>query len=156
MSYLTADELIAGAAVTHDVVLPSGLVHGAGGAKVKLRPLTVRDVQRVTKAARDDDRLLSVLLLKEALVEPSLTFEQVQALPAGLARFLVDELNQASGLKVAQRGMAEAIEAPLARACFVLAREFGWSPQEVGELTVGQILLYLEMINQHRAEAASA
>jgi hypothetical protein len=65
----------------------------------------------------------------------------------------VDELNRVSGLKVAERGMAEAIEALLARACFVLAREFGWSPQEVGELTVGQILLYLEMINQHRAEA---
>lgn len=156
MGYLTADELLAGATVTHDVALPAGLAETPTGAKVKLRPLTVRDVQRVTKAAKDDDRLLSVLLLKEALVEPALSFEQVHALPAGLARFLVDELNRVSGLKVAERGMADAIEAPLARACFVLAREFGWSPQEVGELTVGQILLYLEMINQHRAEAASA
>ena len=50
--------------------------------------------------------------------------------------------------------LAGAVEAPLARACFILAREFGWSPQEVGELTMGQILLYLEMLGQgRRAEA---
>jgi hypothetical protein len=151
--YLSADELLAGAAVTHDVELPRELVEGPPGRNVKLRPLTVRDVQRVTKAAKDDDKLLSVLLLKEAMVEPGLSFDQVQALPAGLARFLVDELNRISGLRVSERGMAEAVEAPLARACFVLAREFGWSPQEVGELTVGQILLYLEMVQQNRAQA---
>jgi len=151
--YLSADELLAGASVTHDVELPREFVEGAPGRKVKLRPLTVRDLQRVTKAAKDDDKLLSVLLLKEALVEPALSFEQVQALPAGLARFLVDELNRISGLRVSERGMAEAVEAPLARACFVLAREFGWSPQEVGELTVGQILLYLEMVQQNKAQA---
>jgi hypothetical protein len=156
VAYLSADELLAGAAVTHDVVLPAGFANGAGDAKVKLRPLTVRDLQRVTKAAKDDDKLLSVLLLREALVEPQLSFEQVHALPAGIARYLVDELNRISGLKVASNSMSEAIEAPLARACFVLAREFGWSPQEVGEMTVGQILLYLEMINQHRAQAGGA
>ena len=156
MAYLSAEDLLAGAAVTHDVVLPAGLVNGAGDAKVKLRPLAVRDLQRVTKAAKDDDKLLSVLLLKEALVEPQLNFEQVHALPAGVARYLVDELNRISGLKVGERTMSEAIEAPLARACFVLAREFGWSPQEIGDMTVGQILLYLEMINQQRTQAGSA
>jgi hypothetical protein len=155
MGYLTADELLGGASLTHDIEIPAA-VGGAPGARVKLRPITVRDLQRVTKAAKEDDKLLSVLLLKEALVEPALGFEQVHGLPAGLARFLVDELNRISGLRVPERGMAEAIEAPLARACFVLAREFGWSPQEVGELTVGQILLYLEMVNQQRAQAAGA
>lgn len=167
MAYLSADELLAGATLTHDVELPASLLgpggsqlggqaaHQAGGPKVKLRPLTVRDLQRVTKAAKDDDKLLSVLLLKEALVEPALSFEQVHALGAGLARFLIDEVNRISGLQVAERGMAEAIEAPLARACFVLAREFGWSPQQVGELTVGQILLYLEMLKADPAQAAA-
>jgi hypothetical protein len=155
MSYLSADELLAGAGITHDIEIPAALAGGATGRKVRLRPLTVRDLQRVTKAAKDDDRLLSVLLLKEALVEPALSFDQVHGLAAGLARFLVDELNRISGLKVAERSMAEAIEAPLARACFVLAREFGWSPQQMGELTVGQILLYLEMIQQNPAQAAT-
>lgn len=160
MTYLSADELLAGATLTHDVELPATLVGSAAtgpgpARKVKLRPLTVRDLQRVTKAAKDDDKLLSVLLLKEALVEPALSFEQVHALGAGLARFLIDEVNRISGLQVAERGMAEAIEAPLARACFVLAREFGWSPQQVGELTVGQILLYLEMLKAEPAQAAT-
>lgn len=159
MTYLSADELLAGATLTHDVELPAALLGHEGGPvkgrKVKLRPLTVRDLQRVTKAAKDDDKLLSVLLLKEALVEPLLSFEQVHALSAGLARFLIDEVNRISGLQVAERGMAEAIEAPLARACFVLAREFGWSPQQVGELTVGQILLYLEMLKADPAQAAA-
>ena len=40
----------------------------------------------------------------------------------------------------------EAVHAPLARACFVLAREFGWTPEECAALTVGQVLLYLEML----------
>jgi hypothetical protein len=95
-------------------------------------------------------------MLKEALVEPALSFEQVHALHTGLARFLLDELNHISGLSVDESSLAEAVQAPLARACFVLAQEFGWSPQEVGELTMGQILLYLEMIRQNTAEAEGA
>lgn len=150
---VTADELLAGGALTHDIELPAALVGPAGGedappSRVRMRPLTVRDVQRCTKAARDDDALLSTLMLKEGLVEPALSIEQVHGLSAGLARFLVEELNRISGLTVDEASVAAAVEAPLARACFVLAREFGWSPQEVGELTVGQVLLYLEMLDQ--------
>jgi hypothetical protein len=156
MSYLTAEELLAGSSVTHDIEVPAILVSGGDGVqpqepmKVKLRPLTIRDVNRVLKAAKDDDALLSALMLKEALVEPVLTFEQVHGLRAGVARFLVEELNRISGLKVLENGMAEAIQAPMAKACFILAREFGWSPLEVGDLTMGQVLLYLEMIRDNK------
>lgn len=162
MAYVTAEELLAGSSITHDVEIPAAVLAPAGGPqavvplKVKLRPLTVRDVQRVTKAAKDDDTLLSVLMLKEALVEPLLSFDQVQALHTGLARYLMDELNRISGLKVEADTLTEAVQAPLARACFVLAREFGWSPHQVGDLTMGQILLYLEMMGQSRAEAEGA
>jgi hypothetical protein len=161
MSYVTADELLAGSSITHDVEIPATILAPTGGptktpSKVKIRPLTVRDVQRATKAAKDGGALLSVLMLKEALVEPSLSFEQVHALHTGLARFLLDELNRISGLTVEEGSMAEAVQAPLAKACFILAQEFGWSPQEVGELTMGQILLYMEMIRQNRLEAESA
>jgi len=162
MAYVTAEELLAGSSINHDVEVPASVLAPAGGPqsaaplKVKLRPLTVRDVQRVTKASKDDDTLLSVLMLKEALVEPALSFDQVQALHTGLARFLMDELNRISGLKVEGNTLADAVQAPLAKACFVLAREFGWSPQQVGDLTMGQILLYLEMMGQSRAEAEGA
>ena len=160
MSLLTADELLAGSALTHDLEIPAAVLAAgadpdapAAPGRVRMRPLTVRDVQRCTKAARDDDALLSMLMLKEALVEPALSLEQVQGLQAGLARFLVDELNRISGLTIDEDGVADAVQAPLARACFLLAREFGWSPAQVGELTVGQVLLYLEMLDQGRVPA---
>jgi hypothetical protein len=146
MGYLTAEDLLAGSALTHDVELPPALRGDAEPARLRVRPLTVRDIQRATRAARDDDTLLSVLMLKEAIVEPALTLEQVHELPAGVARFLLDELNRISGLAVDDETLGDAVQAPLARACFALARSFGWSPQEIGELTVGQILLYLEML----------
>ncbi len=151
---MTADELLAGSAIVHDVEVPAYLVvpgdgsQGKSPTKVKLRPLTVRDIQRLTKAAKDDDTLLSALMLKEGLVDPLLSFEQVHNLHAGLARFLMEELNRISGLKVAEEGLAAAVQAPLAKACFLLAHEFGWPPQQVTELTMGQVLLYLEMIRQ--------
>jgi hypothetical protein len=163
-SYLTADDLLAGAALTHDIEIPASVLAAPGTSgpaagpeavrKVRMRPLTVRDLQRVGKAARDDESLLSVLMLKEAMVEPVLTLDQVHGLQAGLARFLLQELNQISGLAVDGDTLAGAVEAPLARACFILAREFGWSPQEVGDLTMGQILLYLEMLGQRRRAEA--
>ena len=157
MGYLTADELLAGSTITHDIALGLAMPAVAEGsddpavgvaAKVRMRPLTVRDIQKITKAARDDEALLSALMIKEGIVEPALSFDQIQGLPAGLAKFLLGELNRISGLAVTEDEMADAVSAPLARACFVLAREFGWSPQEVGELTIGQLLLYMEMLGR--------
>ncbi len=159
MSYMTAEDLLAGSSIIHDIEVPVSVASPGNGAhaeagehmKVRLRPMTVRDIQRLTKAAKDDDALLSTLMLKEALVQPALSLEQIHDLHAGLARFLMEELNRISGLKMEEKGLAEAVQAPLAKSCFILAREFGWSPQEVGELTVGQILLYLEMIRESKS-----
>jgi hypothetical protein len=157
MGFLSADELLAGGALTHDVAVPAELLESetADPARVRLRPLTVRDVQLVTKAARDDDALLSALMLKTALVQPEMTLDQVQGLSAGLARYLIDEVNRVSGLVVAGDELHDAVEAPLARACFVLAREFGWTPEEIGALTMGQILLYVEMVGRNASVQAA-
>jgi hypothetical protein len=35
-------------------------------------------------------------------------------------------------------------------ASYVMAREFGWTPQQVQSMTMGQIDLYLEMLEQDR------
>ena len=165
MASATADELLAGSALTHAISIPGAVLTPVAGApdgeapaatQVRMRPLTVRDVQLCTKAARDDDALLSSLMLKTALIEPALTLEQIHGMQAGLARFLVDELNRISGLTADEDSISAAVDAPLARACFVLAREFGWSPEDVGELTVGQVLLYLEMLDQGRAPVEAA
>lgn len=146
---LTVEELLAGGALTHEVEVPAELLSadgdGPADARVVLRPLTVRDLQRIGKAARDDEDLSAALMIRQALVEPALKLEQVSQLAAGLARFLVERINAISGVSTPQNALAELVQAPLARACFVLAREFGWTPEEVSGMTIGQILLYLEM-----------
>jgi hypothetical protein len=147
---LSAEELLAGGSLTHEVELPAGLLGGNGSAeaRVVLRPLTVRDLQRIGKAAQDDEGLSATLMVQQALVEPQLKLDQVSSLPAGVARFLVDRINDISGISTPRNALEELVQAPLARACFVLAREFGWTPEEVSGMTIGQILLYLEMAHR--------
>jgi len=149
MGALTAEELLAGSGLTHEITIPAELLPGDGrengSRQVVLRPLTVKDLQTVVKAARDDAGLSSALMIQQALVEPPLSHTQVLKLPAGLARFLVDKINELSGLTTTADALTEYVQAPLAKACFILAREFGWTPEEVSGMTIGQILLYLQM-----------
>jgi hypothetical protein len=147
---LRAEELLAGGALTHEVELPPGLLGDGGPAdpRVVLRPLTVGDLQRIARAAPEDEALSAALMLQRALVEPALQLDQVSNLPAGVARFLVDRINEISGISTPRSALEELVQAPLARACFVLAREFGWTPEEVSGMTIGQILLYLEMAHR--------
>jgi hypothetical protein len=149
---LTAEELLAGSALTHEVAVPADLIgengNGLHDAQVVLRPLTVRDLQRIGKAVSGDDSLSAALMIQQALVEPALRSEQVSQLPAGLARFLVEQINAISGISTPRDALEELVQAPLARACFVLAREFGWTPEEVSGMTIGQVLLYLEMAHR--------
>jgi len=149
---LTAEELLAGSALTHEIEMPEELLSTStdGPAMVVvLRPLTVRDLQRIGKAVRDDDSLSATLMIQQALVEPELKLEEVTRLPAGLARFLVERINSISGINTPRDALEELVQAPLARACFVLAKEFGWTPEEVSGMTIGQILLYLEMAHRN-------
>jgi hypothetical protein len=151
---MTAEELLAGGSLTHEVELPADLLQGGpADAHVVLRPLTVRSLQRIAKAAQDDEELSASLMIQQSLVEPALKLEQVSALPAGMARFLVDRINQISGISTPRDALEELVQAPLARACFVLAKEFGWTPEEVSGMTIGQILLYLEMAHREGAKA---
>jgi hypothetical protein len=171
---LSVEDLLASGATTHVVALPAALLAGglaaAGAAgiagdaaaetpaagEVVLRPLLVRDVDRVVRAAREQRVLTSVLLVQQALVAPKMTVEQVGSLPAGLVQFLAEKVNALSGLALGEDDIERAVKAPLARACFVLAREFGWTPAECSELTVGQILLYLEMLARDEPAGNSA
>jgi hypothetical protein len=150
---LTAEELLAGASITHDVEVPNefrnGALNGGDPARVTLRPLNVRDLQRIGKAAADDEGLSAWLIIQQGVVEPALKAEQVAQLPAGLARFLIEQINAISGISTAGDALAELVQAPLAKACFVLAREFGWTPEQVSGMTIGQILLYLEMSHRN-------
>lgn len=153
---LSAEDLLAGAGATYKVEIPARVLDpdGAetGGGEVELRPLTVRDLQRITQAAKDQQVLTSVLMVQQAMVRPKLTVEQAGSLPAGVVQFLLQKVNSISGLALDGGEIEQAVRAPLNRACFLLAQEFGWTPAQCSELTVGQVLMYLEMM----AKGASA
>ncbi len=40
------------------------------------------------------------------------------------------------------------MESPLARLSYRLARAFGWTPEEIGKLTMGQANLYLDFLDE--------
>ncbi len=158
---LTAEELLAGGALRHEVEIPHEILHPNGAKKSKgkektgteksvavLRPLTVRDIQLILKAAKENEVLTSSLIVQKGLIEPDMEQKQIASMHAGLVKFLVDKIQEISGMAANQDTLTEMVQAPLSRACFVLAKEFGWTPQEVSEMTIGQILLYLEMLNK--------
>lgn len=151
---LSAEELLAGGTLTQEVTIPGELLsqngkkNGLTQGTIVLRPLTVRDLQHIAKASHDDENLSAALMIQQSLVEPALKLEQVSQLPAGLARFLVERINAISGVNTPRNALEELVQAPLAKACFTLAKEFGWTPEEVSGMTIGQILLYLEMAHR--------
>lgn len=156
MPLATADLLLGGDAtyvvqVPAEVLRPGG-ADGTGepadGGTVTLRPLRLADIQRIRKASEGQDALTGALMIQEALVEPAVKLEQVNRMHAGLVQFLLREINRVSGLSLSGDELRETVQAPLARACYTLAREFGWTPQECAQLTLGQILVYLEMIGR--------
>ena len=153
---LAPEELLAGSALTFEVEVPSYVLRPGEGAApqpelpatVRLRPLTVADLQTIARAAKESDSLTATLMVHSALVEPELTIAQLTTMQVGLLQFLLERVNELSGISAASAEVAQAVDAPLAKATFVLAEEFGWTPQEVGELTLGQILLHLKMLGE--------
>jgi hypothetical protein len=154
---LSPEELLAGSELTYEVQVPPSVLRPGNGAaagerqSVRIRPLTVSDLQLVTRAARENDSLVGVLMVQRALVEPAMTIPQVAGMHVGLLQFLLGEVNRVSAIAVTDAEVAAAAAAPLSRAAFVLAREYGWTPQQVSELTLGQVLLHLEMLSTEPA-----
>lgn len=151
---LSAEDLLAGSSLTFAVEVPASVLRpdaGGGGGTVQLRPLTVRDLQLVSRAARESDSLLATLMVQRSLVEPAMSVAQVSTLPVGLVQFLLHHVNRISGITATSDELSAAAEAPLARAAFALARELGWTPQQINELTLGQMMLHLQMLREKPA-----
>jgi len=144
---LSAEELLAGSAVTVEVEIPISLLgeSDAQDRQVRLKPLSVHDLRLINRAARDNDDLTAALMVQRSLVEPKLTAPQISGLSAGLLQFLLNQVNRISGIHVSEEELAEAMQDPIAQASLQLAREFGWTPQQIGELTLGQMLMHLQM-----------
>jgi hypothetical protein len=154
---LSADELLAGSALTFEIDVPAQVLSpGENGADtangpartMRLRPLTVHDLQLIARAAKENGDLVATLMVQQALVEPAMTVSQVAAMHIGLMQFLLHHVNRISGIATPADHLLAAVDAPLAKATFILAREFGWTPQEMNELTLGQIALHLQMLKE--------
>ncbi|TQM61938.1 hypothetical protein [Humibacillus xanthopallidus] len=153
---LTAEDLLAGTATVHEVVVPAHVLRpgdptersetqggpGLPGA-VRLRPLTVGTLVLISRAARDDPSLVPLLLVKESMVEPAMSLDELRRLHAGLIHFLVSKVNTISGLSPSGDVLDDAVSSPVGQVHILLARHFGWSPDQVARLTPGQVAVYL-------------
>jgi len=148
---LSAGDLLAGSGLVHEVevpphvLMPAGPDHAAG--KVLLRPLSLAVLATISRAARDDAGLVPVLMVKESMVEPELGFEQVRRMHVGLVRFLLDQVTAISGLAAAD-GAEDAAASALGATHLLLAKHFGWTPEQVSALTPGQVAVYLAGVRQ--------
>ncbi len=140
---ISAEDLIAGASAEQAVEIPATLLPEAEDRRVVLRPLTVRDLRLIAKAVRDNDDLSGALMVRQALLDPVLTLEQIGALPAGLLQFLLAEVNRISGITATEAEVVDALEDPLVQASLLLSRELGWTPEEIGRLTLGETMLHV-------------
>lgn len=158
---LTGEELVAGSALTYEAEVPAAILHPGNGAEpsvpgtVRLRPLTVGDLQVITRAAKESDSLVATLMVQRALVEPELTVAQVSSMHVGLVQFLLERINDVSGISTTVDQLALAVDEPLSKATYLLAERFGWTPQEIGELTLGQVLLHLKLLSERPRSSAA-
>lgn len=148
---LTADELLAGSGLTYQIEVPSELLRpGSSGAPqyVRMRPLTIKDLQLISRAAKENDSLVAALMVQRALVEPELTVAQVGAMHAGLVHYLLEQVNRLSGITAEGGDVDAAMSEPLTRAAFALSEAFGWTPQQISEMTLAQVLLHLQLLRE--------
>jgi hypothetical protein len=167
---LSAADLLAGSKAVQDITIPAAVLQPANGAQasspaqpgcVRLRPLSIAVLTLIARAARDDAGLVPLLMIKEALVEPVLSLDQIRQLHVGLVYFLVEQINRLSGLAADGGTLDAAADSPLGRTHILLAKHFGWTPEQVGQLTPGQVAVYLAgiekllQLEQSRAEASA-
>ena len=145
---LDAQDLLAGSAITHDVRVPREIL--TPGAEVleddgivRMRPLNVAVLTLVSRAAREDPSLVPLLMIKESLVEPVLALDQIRQMHAGLVHFLAERVNFISGLGRDDEALEGTANSPLGQTHILLARHFGWTPEQVSQLTPGQVAVYL-------------
>lgn len=146
---LAAQDLLAGSGITHDVRVPPDILtpgvqpEDAEDGGVRMRPLSVAVLTLISRASREDPGLIPLLMIKESLVEPSLTLDQIRQMHVGLVHFLVGKVNLISGLAADGGALDEAASSPLGQTHILLAKHFGWTPEQVSQLTPGQVAVYL-------------
>ena len=156
MTTLTAESLLAGALLRHEITLREDLwplvgEHGPDAPTVIVRPLTVGDLQRIAHASGGDDERGAVLMIQHALCEPRLDFEQASGLPAGVALFLVEQIGRVSGIDASPEHASRLAAEPLAGVLHLVARTYGWTAEQVSGMTVGQLQASIVSIAEDEA-----
>jgi len=95
---LTPEDLLAGAMGRYDVTIPAEILKSGQALTVQLKPLTIGAFQLIMKAAKNDAGLIPLLMIKESLVAPVMSLEQVRAMHLGLVNFLIANIREISGL----------------------------------------------------------
>jgi len=153
----TPEELLAGSELTYDVEIPPSLLRpslngetaaDASARQVRIRPLTVRDVQLIARAAKNDEVLTSILMVQRAVVAPPLKDRDISGMHGGLVQYLVERINRISGLTTDDDELRSLADSPLVQAFVIMAKEFGWTPEQVKALTMAQLLGYLEVLGR--------
>jgi hypothetical protein len=154
---LSAQDLLSGSRLTHDIEIPARVLHPrvgeAGGAAetdmiVRMRPLSVGTLALISRASREDVSLIPLLMIKEALIEPIVSLEQVRQMHIGLVHFLVTQAYLISGLSEQGDTVQDAAQSANGAAYLLLAKHFGWTPEQVSQLTPGQVAVYLAGIER--------
>ena len=153
---LSAQDLLVGSTLLHDVAVPDAILRPQAGALeatgtagiVRLKPLAIGRLALISKAAREDSGLVPLLMIKEALVEPKMSLDEVRQLHVGLVHFLVGAINRISGLTADGEAIDAALGSPVGSAHLLLAKHFGWTPEQVSQLTPGQVMVYLAGIER--------
>ncbi|HWS86832.1 MAG TPA: hypothetical protein VN282_07700 [Pyrinomonadaceae bacterium] len=155
-SVLTAQDLLAGGQLVHEVAVPEAVLRpradaaddGGAAGLVRLRPLSVGTLALISRAARDDARLVPLLMIKESVVEPAVSLEQARQMHVGLVQFLVEQINVISGLGPDGSSYDGVLQSPVGRTHLLLAKHFGWTPEQVAQLTPAQVMVYLAGIEK--------
>lgn len=153
---ISSQDLLSGSSIIHEVAIPEAILHPQlspsparlSGGIVRLRPLTVGLLALISRAARDDASLVPLLMIKEATVEPALAIDQVRQMHIGLVQFLVSQINLISGLDPDGESYEGVLQSGIGHTHLLLARHFGWTPEQVAQLTPAQVMVYLAGIER--------
>ena len=151
---LSAQDLLAGSKLEHIIPIPPQILNPGSASisdepvYVRLRPLNLATLTLISRAAREDASLIPILMIKEGLVEPVMTIDQIRQLHVGLVHYLVVRVNQVSGLTADGGTINDAASVSTSAAYLLLAKHFGWTPEQVSQLTPGQVAIYLAGIEK--------
>ena len=77
------------------------------------------------------------------------------AMRSGVVRFLVEQINRISGLTTDSDTQRELAESPFMQAAVILAKEFGWTPEQMRGLTLAQVVGFIEGLQRARGATAA-